>query len=129
MFLEKIIKNILTDFNYEIEIRNDLIYVLVCRNDTLEVLSKLRNNSFKVLIDCFATNHINNDKIVDIYYHLLSYQYNQSVCIYTTVEDKVTQSILNIFTNANWYEREMYEMYNINFTGHDNLRELFSYSE
>ncbi len=129
MFLEKIIKNILTDFNYEIEIRNDLIYVLVCRNDILGVLLKLKNNSFAVLIDCFATNHINDDKIVDIYYHLLSYQYNQSVCIYTNVNDKVTQSILSIFTNANWYEREMYEVYNVNFSGHDNLRELFNHYE
>ena len=36
------------------------------------------------------------------------------------------QSVIDIFPNANWYEREIYEMYNITFIGHKNLTKLFN---
>ena len=126
MFLEQIIKKILNDFNYKIEIRNDLLYAFVLKDDIYKVLLELKSNALEVLIDCFAVKNIDDDNILDIYYHLLSYQYNQSICVYTSVEDKSMQSVIKIFTNANWYEREIYEMYNINFIGHNDLKNLFT---
>ena len=126
MLLEKIIKEILTDFTYEIKVTNDLFYLYISNDELRDVLLKLKNDSFKVLIDCFATNTVSHDGSNDIYYHLLSYKYNKDLCIYTSVQNKSTQSIIDIFPNAKWYEREIYEMYDINFIGHDNLTKLFT---
>ena len=39
---------------------------------------------------------------------------------------KIVRRTQEIFENANWYEREIYEMYNINFIGHNNLKKLFN---
>lgn len=126
MHLEEKIKIVLNSFEYKTEIVNNLMYLLVNNSDLQEVLLKLKNISFQVLIDCFAINKRNDNESNIIYYHLLSYKYNQSICIYTNVINKSIQSIIEIFENANWYEREIYEMYNINFIGHNNLKKLFN---
>lgn len=115
----------LTQYNYKKEIKNGLLYLFVNNNDVYEVLLELKNNNF-ILIDCFAVNNINDNNSNAIYYHLLTYTNNQSICVYTNLPNKVTRSIIYIFENANWYEREIYEMYNINFIGHNNLKKLFT---
>ena len=126
MLLEKKLKLILNNFNYKLEIVNNLIYLLVDKNDISEVLKILKQSYFQVLIDYFATNNINNGNIKTIYYHLLNYENNQDICVYTNVKDKSIKSIVDVFENADWYEREIYEMYNINFIGHNNLKKLFT---
>lgn len=126
MLLEEKLKSILSNFNYKLEIVNNLNYLLVCESDVYKVLKTLKQNYFQVLIDCFAMNNIDNNNNNVIYYHLLSYENNQSICVYTTIKEKSIKSIIDIFENANWYEREIYEMYNINFIGHNDLEKLFT---
>ena len=126
MHLEEKISKSLNNFEYKLEIVNNLMYLLISSSDLQEVLLQLKNISFQVLIDCFAINKRDDNENNIIYYHLLSYEYNQSICVYTNVTNKSIKSIIKIFENANWYEREIYEMYNINFIGHDKLKKLFS---
>ncbi|MBR1944088.1 MAG: NADH-quinone oxidoreductase subunit C [Alphaproteobacteria bacterium] len=119
------IDTILQQYNCEREILNNLLYLLVDNNNVYDILLIFKNNNFN-LIDCFAINTRNDNYSNTIYYHLLNYENNENVCIYTHVTNKLTRSIIDIFENANWYEREIYEMYNINFVGHNNLRKLFT---
>lgn len=126
MNLNEEIEKILIDIDYKIEVINDLMYLFIEKNsDLYKVLLTLKNASFEILIDCFAVTLMDSNGYV-IYYHLISYKYNQSICVYINVINKIIQSIINIFSNANWYEREIYEMYNINFTGHKNIKKLFN---
>lgn len=126
MFLEEKLKSILNDFNYKLEIVNDLKYLLVYDSNVHEILKILKMNYFQVLIDCFAMNTIYDSESNTIYYHLLDYNNNQDICIYTNIKEKSIKSITDIFENANWYEREIYEIYNINFIGNNNLKKLFT---
>lgn len=126
MLLEKRLELILNNFNYKLEIVNNLMYLLIDDSDIYEVLKILKQNYFQVLIDCFAMDNIDNNGHNTIYYHLLNYNENQSICVYTNIKNKSIKSIIDIFENANWYEREIYEMYNINFIGHNNLKNLFA---
>jgi len=58
-----------------------------------------------------------------ICYHLRSHQRNQDVRLKVAISnrDKIIDSITSIWPNANWYEREVWDMFGITFTGHPYL--------
>lgn len=61
-----------------------------------------------------------------IVYHLTSFERNQDIRVKTalTGEYPTVPSITDIWPSANWYEREVYDMFGIGFSGHPGLRRL-----
>jgi NADH-quinone oxidoreductase subunit C/D len=61
-----------------------------------------------------------------VVYHLLSFERNQDIRIKTALSGDTpsTASITSIFRAADWYEREAWDMFNIRFDGHPNLRRI-----
>jgi NADH dehydrogenase I D subunit len=61
-------------------------------------------------------------------YHLLSFEpYSRlRLKVGLTGKDPVTQTITDLWPSANWYEREVYDMFGIRFEGHPNLRRLIN---
>ena len=59
-------------------------------------------------------------------YHLLSYERNADVRIKVPLQGSypVIDSIVDIWPAANWYEREVWDLFGITFAGHPNLRRL-----
>jgi NADH dehydrogenase I D subunit len=59
-------------------------------------------------------------------YHLLSYESASRLRLKVALhgEDPVALSITDIWPAANWYEREVFDMFGIRFEGHPNLRRL-----
>jgi NADH-quinone oxidoreductase subunit C/D len=63
---------------------------------------------------------------VSVVYHLLSMERNQDVRLKVALDnhDLSVPSIVKIFPNANWYEREVYDMFGVKFNNHPCLRRL-----
>ena len=62
-------------------------------------------------------------------YHLLSISNNVRLRVRVFAEDDampLLPSVVEIWTNANWYEREAFDLYGIIFTGHPDLRRLLT---
>lgn len=62
-------------------------------------------------------------------YHLLSSVHNWRLRIRTFAEDDsfpVMESVTGIWPNANWYERESFDLFGIIYTGHTDLRRLLT---
>ncbi len=61
-----------------------------------------------------------------LFYHLLSIERNSDVRIKVALigEYPVVKSITNIWANANWYERETWDLFGIKFEGHPNLQRI-----
>ncbi|UDG80311.1 NADH-quinone oxidoreductase subunit C/D [Candidatus Annandia pinicola] len=61
-----------------------------------------------------------------VFYHLISIERKQNIIIKVALNEKKLEipTCTNIFYNANWYERETWEMFGIVFIGHPNLRRL-----
>ncbi len=59
-------------------------------------------------------------------YHLLSFERGGYLRVKVPLRDKPTQgvSIVDIWPNANWYEREVFDMFGIDFRGHPDLRRI-----
>lgn len=61
-----------------------------------------------------------------IVYHLLSFDRNSDIRIKTAlkVENPSIPSIVDIWQSANWYEREIWDMFGIKFEGHPHLKRI-----
>lgn len=61
-----------------------------------------------------------------VFYHLISMERNHDIMLKVGLSEKDLElaSIVSLFPNANWYERETWEMFGIVFSGHPNLRRI-----
>ena len=82
---------------------------------------------FTTLVDITAVDYPGRDKRFDIVYHLLSMDLNQRVRVKAEVRDaEPVPSIMSVHPAANWFEREVFDMYGIPFSGHPDLRRILT---
>jgi NADH-quinone oxidoreductase subunit C len=101
------------------------------RSETIvKVMTFLRDNvncQFKVLLDVCGVDYPERDERFDIIYNLLSMTHNQRVRIkIRTDEKKPVPSVVSVFSSANWWERETWDLLGIYFSGHPDLRRILT---
>ena len=100
------------------------------RAEILNVLGFLRDDpicKFTQLIDIAGVDYPTNARRFEVVYHLLSMSNNQRIRVkITTDEETPVQSSVPLFPNANWYEREAFDMYGIAFENHPDLRRILT---
>lgn len=63
----------------------------------------------------------------EIVYALLSHRYNSRIRVRTYADEIAPiDSITSIFSGAEWYEREIYDMYGVWFNNHPDLRRILT---
>ena len=93
----------------------------------IEFLRNDANCRFSTLIDITAVDHPARPARFDMVYHLLSMYRNQRIRVKVAVrEDEMVPSLIGIFPGANWYEREVFDLFGILFTGHPDLRRILT---
>ena len=67
----------------------------------------------------------------ELVYHLYSLEHNQRVRVKVpvTVDAPQVESLTGVWPAANWFEREIWDMFGIRFSGHPNLKRLLMYEE
>ncbi|MEM7739472.1 MAG: NADH-quinone oxidoreductase subunit C [Pseudomonadota bacterium] len=96
----------------------------------IEVLIFLRDDSmcrFSQLIELAGVDYPERRKRFDIAYHLLSITNNARIRIKIQAnETDAVPSVTSVYPNADWYEREAFDMYGIVFEGHPDMRRLLT---
>ena len=96
----------------------------------VELLTTLRDNAnyrFIQLIDLCGADYPERERRFDVVYHLLSLKLNARVRVKVmTDEDTPVPSVTDVFPNADWYEREAFDMYGVFFSGHPDLRRILT---
>ncbi len=102
----------------------------VARSQILSVLKLLRNDArcrFEVLIDLCGVDYPGRENRFDVVYHLLSPRTNQRIRVKLETNDSdPVPSAVGVFSVADWFEREAYDMYGILFSGHPDLRRMLT---
>jgi NADH-quinone oxidoreductase subunit C len=82
---------------------------------------------FTSLVDITAVDHPGRDPRFDMVYHFLSMHQNHRIRVKMAVgEGALTPSICAIHPSANWFEREVFDMFGLMFSGHPDLRRLLT---
>ncbi|MDG1737399.1 MAG: NADH-quinone oxidoreductase subunit C [Paracoccaceae bacterium] len=82
---------------------------------------------FSTLIDITAVDYPERAKRFDVVYHFLSMFQNHRIRLRVSVrEDEMVPSIVDIHPSANWFEREVFDMFGIIYSGHPDLRRILT---
>ncbi len=82
---------------------------------------------FSTLIDITAVDYPGRRKRFDIVYHFLSMYLNHRIRVRLAVgEEDIIPSITQVHPSANWFEREVFDMFGILFSGHPDLRRILT---
>ena len=97
------------------------------------VMTFLRDHSgtrCKALVDITAVDVPTREKRFEVAYQLLSVEHNSRIRVKTLVGghegDGGVPSVAGLFSSANWYEREVWDMYGVYFEGHPDLRRILT---
>jgi NADH-quinone oxidoreductase subunit C len=95
--------------------------------DLMTFLRDAADLRFQQLIDLAGADYPQRALRFDVVYHLLSLVQNRRVRVKVqTDEDTPVPSITSVFPNADWFEREAFDMFGIFFSGHPDLRRLLT---
>ena len=109
--------------------------ITVKKGHELELFKFLRDDSaldFNFLMDLTAVDYLNRkDDRFEIIYHLYSLKHNGRIRVKIPVSenDCSINSIWTLWKTANWYEREVWDLYGIKFDGHPDMRRILLYEE
>ncbi len=96
----------------------------------LPLVTGLRDSfGFALLLDVTAVDYPERSPRFDVVYHFYSHRHNQRIRLKTGVpaEQPVVPTLAGHYGSARYMEREVHEMYGIDFAGNDDLRPILLY--
>src|SRR6185295_19385090 len=102
-------------------------------HDVLRYLKTGMQKPYRMLYDLTAIDERTRsnrsgqpDSDFTVVYHLSSFERNSDVRLKLALKgnEPKAPSITSVWTNANWYEREVWDLFGIHFEGHPNLRRI-----
>ena len=95
--------------------------------DVLKFLRDDRECYFSQLVDVTAVDYPERVQRFDVVYNLLSMRQNMRIRVkISTDEHTPVPSAVSLFNAANWFEREVWDMYGVMFAGHPDLRRILT---
>ena len=95
--------------------------------DLVKFLRSKKGFSFTTLIDITAIDFPAREKRFQLIYHFLSMTENKRCKIVASVSDQETvNSVTSVFECANWFEREIFDLFGITFSSHPDLRRILT---
>ena len=109
--------------------------ITVKKESVLELFKFLRDDpelDFKFLMDLTAVDYLNRkDTRFEMVYHFYSLKHNGRLRIKIPIneDDCTMDSVSSLWKTANWYEREVWDLYGIKFNNHPDMRRILLYEE
>ena len=131
--LSEIQERILTSFPDDIltiqTVLNEVV-VWIQPPAIVKLLTFLRDDptcQFEVLVDVTCVDYPEQNLRFELVYNLLSIQNNERIRVkLNTDEENTVSSVSMVFSSANWYEREIWDLFGVSFSEHNDLRRLLS---
>jgi NADH-quinone oxidoreductase subunit C len=108
-----------------------LLTIQTSRETIIDLLTFLKEDSvlkFGFLTDITAIHYPEQEKPIGVIYHLHSLQNNIRIRVKVFMADGDVNipSATVLWEGANWMERETYDFFGVNFTGHPDLRRILN---
>ena len=122
--------------SFHFSVKSGVDNILVKKEAILEVVQKVKEDEellYEQLVDITATDNLMSksgytEERFTLIYSFLSLKFNKRLFIFTNLAegDLDIDTITPIFESADWYERECYDLFGINFKNHPNLQRLMN---
>ena len=108
--------------------------LVIAKSSLLDVARYLKDEAdprFNVLMDVTAVDYFKRKPRFEVVYHLLSLSGTARLRIKVPVgePDPEVETLSGIWRSANWYEREVFDMFGVKFRNHPDLRRILMYPE
>jgi NADH-quinone oxidoreductase subunit C len=128
--LEELIKVFSDDIKHAEE-SYGMLSVTVSKNKIYAIIKFLKENTetnFNFLTDLTGIHYPDNKEDLGVVYHLHNFFKNHRIRlkIFFTTQDSYIDSIVDLYSGANWMERETFDFFGIHFKGHPNLTRILN---
>ncbi|KAL1861575.1 hypothetical protein VTK73DRAFT_7049 [Phialemonium thermophilum] len=108
----------------------DELTIYISPSGVIPVFTFLKYNTaaeFTQVSNITAVDFPTRDQRFEIVYNLLSVRHNARIRVKTYADEAApVPSITSLYLGANWYEREVYDMFGVFFVGHPDLRRILT---
>ena len=115
---------------YNVTFARNEVTIIVPHSELFNVILFLRDNTncqYRTIIDICAVDYPERENRFEVVYNFLSTRYNNRIRVKTSVSEITpVDSITPLFKGANWFEREIWDLYGVYFTGHPDLRRILT---
>ncbi|GAA97828.1 uncharacterized protein L969DRAFT_52568 [Mixia osmundae IAM 14324] len=120
----------LPKFIQQFSVYKDELTLYVAPDSVVQVLTFLRDHSntqYKSAVDVCGVDYPTRPKRFEVVYNLLSVKHNSRIRVKTYADEvSPVPSSVGVFRGADWYEREIYDLFGVFFTGHPDLRRILT---
>ena len=128
--ISSVLDTVVDENDYDLEFKNGLYLLNLEHSMLIKVVKVLKENEklkFNQFIDLTAVDYPNKKNRFEMIYILLSVEFNFRIIIRFLInENQSVDSLTNLFPAANWYEREVWDLFGIAFNNHPDLRRLLT---
>ncbi|KAI9676732.1 MAG: NADH-ubiquinone oxidoreductase 30.4 kDa subunit, mitochondrial [Trizodia sp. TS-e1964] len=108
----------------------DELTIYIPPSGVIPVISFLKYHTaaeFTQVTDITAVDFPSRDQRFEVVYNLLSVRHNSRIRVKTYADEATpVPSITTLYDGANWYEREVYDLFGVFFVGHPDLRRIMT---
>ena len=112
------------------DVKNGELNISVAPSNIASFVEFLRSDNrckFSTLVDITGVDYPDRTKRFDVVYHLLSMYQNHRIRLKVSIrESESINSIVSVHPSANWFEREVFDMFGILFRDHPDLRRILT---
>ena len=128
--IDQIINSELTSKIKKTSINFNELLIETNEDDLIQVIQFLKSHDklkFRQLIDIAGVDYPEEEKRFKLIYLLLSHEMNKRIKILINFEiGKKIATMTKVYPSANWMEREVFDMYGIEFVDHPDLRRILT---
>ena len=108
----------------------DELTIYIPPSGVIPVMSFLKSHTaaeYTMVADITAVDYPTRSNRFEVVYNLLSVRYNSRIRVKTYADEATPiPSITSLYDGANWYEREVYDLFGVFFVGHPDLRRIMT---
>jgi len=113
-------------------LKYDYLEMFVESSNLHSIIMRLKNEyGFDMLSDLTCVDYVEERAVFELIYNLYSIGSKNRVLVKCEIDAArcEIESVTDIYKAANWYEREVYDMFGVKFSSHPNLKRILLYEE
>ncbi|MHB1646077.1 MAG: NADH-quinone oxidoreductase subunit C [Candidatus Acididesulfobacter diazotrophicus] len=110
---------------------NDDVRITTAKENLIELVRFMKEDlrlNFDMLNDLFGVDYPKSSERIEIIYNFYSTKNNFRLFVkcHSKIDETDYPSLSSIYDSANWFEREIYDMFGIKFKGHPDLKRILN---